>query len=172
MWRISKRTNCRPIWRKFPSKNLEVNDERTETTRRCNSAGRNTGFHFRVLPLLGWPQNDRRRHRRDPDSFRDRPFAGKFADLSRPGLDQRLLAASPRSWSVALVDPHLPSRQRDFAYLFHNPARDRKQARATRIVPRPELRESELGVAAHVDKRAGRARVHHLSPAPFHIPHD
>src|SRR4029077_6521964 len=85
-----------------------------------------------------------------------------------PRMDQRLLAASARFGSPALADPCVSTNRGDFAYLFHDFARDRKSPGASPAVHRQTIREGELGFASHGRERIGRARVRHLSPAPFH----
>src|SRR5205085_9297768 len=88
--------------------------------------------------------------------------------LSRTRLDQRLLATFARSRPASLAGSRVSARECHFAHLLHDPARDRKQTRASRALSRTQLRESELGLAPHGCERPGCARVHYFSSAPFH----
>src|SRR5205807_8450448 len=64
--------------------------------------------------------------------------------------------------------PRVSTDRSDFAYLFHDFARDRKSSRAPRAVHRQTICEGELGFAPYGRQRIGRTRVHRFSSAPFH----
>src|SRR6516164_2521423 len=168
MLKISRQTNCRRTWRKFPRRNLEANDDRTKISCGHDGAPKATRFHFGILSFVSRPQNDRCRNGRDSDFVRHRPPVRQSASFPGAGMDQRVFAAFARLGPVPLADPRGSAGKRFIAHLFHAPARDRESARPTGSLPRQKLCEGQLGLAAYGCEWIGCPRIYHLSLAPLH----
>src|ERR1051326_1923939 len=137
----------------------------------CVALGRpslNGEYFTRFLSLLGWKKNHRRDHRHYSNSFCNRTSAGQPADFYRTGLDQRLLATSPRSRPAAFAGSSIfPRRSRSFP-LLHAPARDGESPRPARAVSRPAICEGDVRISSHGHERSDRAGVYHLPSCAFH----
>ena len=81
------------------------------------------------------------------------------------GYAEHLRELGPLLWIIRGI----PARRRHPPHLLHDPARDREPPGAARALPTQGHRQSHPGLTHHGLERDHPARLHHLSPPPFHV---